>query len=68
MKYNYSKALLELRAKLNVSQQKLAELLGVSFPSISRWENGHNEPTVLAKVRLEKLFKENNIELKEVNE
>lgn len=40
MKYNYAKALLELRAKLNVSQQRMAEILGVSFPSISRWENG----------------------------
>ena len=66
MKYNYSKAILELRVKLNLSQAKLAELLNVSLPSISRWENKHYEPTVLVKVRLEKLLKENGIILEEV--
>lgn len=66
MKYNYSKAILELRAKLNLSQAKLANLLGVSFPSISRWENGHYAPTILVKVRLDKLLKEHGIDLEEV--
>ena len=41
-------------------------MLGVSFPSVNRWENGHYEPTIIAKVRLDELFKENNIELCEV--
>ena len=68
MKYNYQKALVLLRAKLNISQHELADLLNVSYPSISRWENGHFEPTKIVIVRLDELLKANNIELEEVNE
>ena len=68
MKYDYPKALVELRAKLNISQHELADLLEVSYPSVSRWENGHFEPTKIVKVRVDKLHKENNIVLEEVNE
>ena len=68
MKYNYQKALVQLRAKLNISQHELADLLQVSYPSISRWENGHNEPTKIEKVRLIELLKNNDIELKGVDE
>jgi len=31
-----------------VTQEKLAELLGVSFTSINRWENGQTKPSALA--------------------
>ena len=67
MDYNYSKAILELRSKLNISQQELANMLGVSFQSVNRWENGHFEPTKIVKVRLIKLLEENNICMEEVN-
>ena len=63
---DYPNAIRKLRAKLNISQQELADMLGVSFPSVNRWENGHYEPTIIAKVKLDELFKENNIELCEV--
>lgn len=66
MNKNYSKAILELRSKLNISQLDLANLLGVSFQSVNRWENGHFEPTKIVKVRLLKLFEENSIMLDEV--
>lgn len=62
---DYPDAIRKLRAKLNISQQELADLLGVSFPSVNRWENGHYEPTIIAKVKLEELFKENNIDVEE---
>lgn len=68
MEKNYSKAILELRSKLNISQLELAKMLGVSFQSVNRWENGHFEPTKIVKVRLLKLFEENNIILEEVDE
>lgn len=32
----------ELRVQQNLSQRQLAELAGVSTPTISRMENGHN--------------------------
>lgn len=63
---DYPNAIRKLRAKLNISQQELADMLGFSFPSVNRWENGHYEPTIIAKVMLDELFKENNIELCEV--
>ncbi len=68
MEYNYSKAIVELRSKLNISQHELARILGVSFQSVNRWENGHFEPTKIVKVRIDKLLKDNGIELEEVAE
>lgn len=35
--------------------------------SVNRWENDKYAPTKLVKVKLMQLFKENNIETKEVN-
>ena len=67
-KKDYPNAIRKLRAKLNISQQELADMLRVSFPSVNRWENGHYEPTIIAKVRLDELIKENNIELCEVTD
>ena len=61
MNYNYPKALVELRAKLNINQHELAELLCVSYPTVSRWENGHFEPTKIVKVRVDKLLQDTGI-------
>ena len=61
-KIDYPNAIRKLRAKLNVSQQELADMLEVSFPSVNRWENGHYEPTIIAKVKLEELFIKYNID------
>lgn len=66
-KKNYPMAILELRGKLNISQHELADLLGVSYPSVSRWENGHFEPTKLVQLRLDKLLQENNIQVKDLD-
>lgn len=68
VKYDYPKALVELRAKLNISQHELADLFGVSYPSVSRWENGHFEPTKIVKFKVDNLLKDNNIILDEVEE
>lgn len=68
MKLDYASAIINLRIKLNLSQVALAELLGVSFTSVNRWENDKYAPTKLVKVKLLQLFEENNIEVKEVNE
>ena len=63
MKLDYASAIINLRIKLNLSQAALAELLGVSFTSVNRWENGKYEPTKLAKKKIELLCKENNIQM-----
>ena len=39
----------DVRTKLGMSQQMLAQALNVSFTTINRWENGKAEPSNLAK-------------------
>ena len=34
----------ELRSRLGLSQEKLAAQFRVSFPTVSRWEKGKNQP------------------------
>ena len=67
MNIDYADAILKLRAYLNISQEEFAQLLGVSFASVNRWENGIHEPTKLAKVRLLQLIEDNNVKVKEVD-
>ena len=67
-KIDYADGILQLRVKLNLSQEELAKILGVSYISVNRWENDKYAPTKLVKVKLNQLFKEHNIEVKEVNE
>ena len=67
-KIDYANGILQLRAKLNLSQEELAKILGVSYISVNRWENDKYAPTKLVKVKLNQLFKEHNIVVKEVNE
>jgi transcriptional regulator with XRE-family HTH domain len=63
MKLDYASAIINLRIKLNLSQSALAELLGVSFTSVNRWENDKYSPTKLVKKKIELLCKENDIQM-----
>lgn len=60
---NYQKSLVELRSKLDISQEELAKILYVSISSVNRWENGRFAPTKIVKFRLDKLLEENEIEV-----
>ena len=60
---DYSTAIKELRNKMMLSQQGMARLLGVSFASINRRENGIHEPTLKMKRKLKALFNEYNIKI-----
>ena len=64
---DYQKAVKELRDKLIMTQQELAEVLGVSFASINRWETGTNKPTTVAKRKIVELCKKNNVKLEDAN-
>ena len=61
---NYADAIKELRNKMLLSQEEFAKVLGVSFASINRWENGKHEPTIKIKRKLRSLFNEYGIETK----
>jgi putative transcriptional regulator len=43
---------LEARRKLGVSQDRFAELLGISAATVRNWEQGRRKPTGAAKVLL----------------
>ena len=49
------------REKLNLSQERFAAKLGVSFSTINRWEKGHFMPSYLAQAQFENFCKENGI-------
>lgn len=59
---NYAKMIKKLREKMFLSQEKLAKELNVSFASVNRWEQGYYEPNFETKKKLDKLFKEYDIE------
>lgn len=56
-----------VRATLLISQTQLAKMIGVSFPTINRWETGKLEPTFLNEKKFEKFCKENKIYFEEKN-
>ena len=58
----YSEKIKLLREKMFVSQKELAEILGVSFVSVNRWETGKFNPTIKAKKKLHELFIKNKID------
>ncbi len=43
----------EVRRQLTLSQENLAQALGVSFATVNRWENGRTVPSKLAKRQFE---------------
>ncbi len=48
MQPDYPTRIKKLRARLGLTQMRLAELMGVSFASVNRWENGQSRPSALA--------------------
>lgn len=65
MNIDYPATIIKVRAKLNLSQTELAEMLDVSFASVNRWENGKYEPTRLVKEKIRLICEENNIQMEE---
>jgi len=62
---NYQRLVKELRLRLILTQQEFAELLGVSFASINRWESGRHEPTTKVKRRIVELCKQYQIKMED---
>ncbi len=50
-----SRRIRSLREALKLTQEEFARELGVSFTTVSRWENGHGKPSRLARRQLEEL-------------
>ena len=70
---NISCKIREMRLEMGLTQEQFAAKLGVSFPTVNRWENQKAKPSPLAIQKLQKLFsnykrkdrlKQNNIKEK----
>jgi putative transcriptional regulator len=48
----------ELRGRTGLTQEKFAARLGVTFPTINRWENGRARPSPLAMKQIEDLLRD----------
>ncbi len=46
----------EYRLENRVSQEKLAEMLGVTFITVNRWLMGHNKPNKIQIYHIKKLL------------
>lgn len=60
---SYAEAVKKLRNILILSQTEMANLLGVSFQTVNRWERGTHKPTIKAKRKLAPYFKKYKIEV-----
>lgn len=45
-----------LRRRLNMTQEEFAHAIGVTVSTVNRWENGHIEPSRLARKAMEGLL------------
>lgn len=50
-----SRLVRELRERTGLTQEKFAAKLGVTYPTINRWENSRAKPSPLALKQLEDL-------------
>lgn len=46
----------ELRAAMQLSQERFADELGMTFATINRWENGHATPSPLALKQINRVL------------
>jgi putative transcriptional regulator len=47
----------QLRERTGLTQEKFAARIGVTFPTINRWENGRARPSPLALKQIEDLLR-----------
>jgi len=57
-KENHSKQIRAIRKATGLTQEQFAAKLGVTFPTVNRWENRKTIPSPLALQKLEKLRKD----------
>jgi transcriptional regulator with XRE-family HTH domain len=52
------KLIRELRLEAGLTQEQFAAELGVVYPTVNRWENGHAQPSPLAIKQIERMLQE----------
>ena len=56
-----------VRMKLGLSQIELAKAIGVSLPTVSRWENEGRKPQMMTLGKFDKFCREKGIDFGEVD-
>ena len=64
--YNIPAVLRAIRARLDLTQEQLAERLGVSFASINRWEGGAIRPQKAAQEAIAALAAEEGVDIRKL--
>jgi DNA-binding transcriptional regulator YiaG len=59
---NFPKTIKEVRRQLGLSQEELAQALGVSFATVNRWENGRTTPSKLAQRQFERFCAQKKVQ------
>lgn len=58
--------ILEIRNRLNASQEDLARMIGISYATVNRWENVHSQPNKASQLRLYDICKERKVDLEDI--
>lgn len=45
----------DMRSQLEMTQEEFARELGITVSTVNRWENGHSQPSKLARATLDRL-------------
>jgi DNA-binding transcriptional regulator YiaG len=45
----------DMRSRLSMTQEEFAHALGITVSTVNRWENGHSEPSKLARATIARL-------------
>ena len=53
---DYKRAIKKTREKMFLTQEEFGKLVGVSFETVNRWENGKHEPSLKAKRKISKII------------
>lgn len=57
----FNELLKDVRKELMMTQEQLAHEIGVSFSTLSRWENGHTTPILMARKSVLNFCKEKGV-------
>ncbi len=68
LKMDFAEQVKYARMKLSLSQEELAERIGVSYSTVSRWEREGRTPQMKTLGRFYALCEENGINFKEVED
>ena len=58
---DFKKLIKQYRENMFLTQEELGDIVGVSYVTVNRWENGVSTPSLKQKKKLYKMFLDANI-------